>query len=476
MSSQRIDNFGKINREKQLRFSWENKNYFGYEGDSLASALLANDIRIVGRSFKYHRPRGIMSCGVEESGGLVTIGTGDKKDPNVRATSQELYEGLIASGQNAFPSVNFDLGSVNNYLSRFFAAGFYYKTFMGIPPFEWGKGTAVWMFFEKFIRKAAGMGRVSRLPDPDTYEHANDFCDILVVGSGPAGIAAAKEAADKKLDVILVEQDNFIGGDQLSETSFDSSNTLAELRSLGVRVMKRTTAFGLYDNCVLGLIERVKDQSNLTNKELPKQRFWIVRAKHVIIGSGAFERHIAFNNNDVPGSMTVNASKHYLNRYGVLTGKNIVISTNNDSVYGTAEALVKAGAKVIVLDKREKSNSDLSKNNFEVRNCVVPFNINGTKEIKSLDIADSVNSTFKKIDTITCDQVLMSGGWSPAVHLLSHRGVKPKWDSENQCFIPGEVKENITMIGSARGIWGKDDCIASGIAGALDAASAATGR
>ena len=469
MSSQRIDNFGKINREKQFRFNWENKNYFGYEGDSLASALLANDIRIVGRSFKYHRPRGIMSCGVEESGGLVTIGTGNKKDPNVRATSQELYEGLIASGQNAFPSVNFDLGSVNNYLSRFFAAGFYYKTFMGIPPFEWGKGTAVWMFFEKFIRKAAGMGRVSRLPDPDIYEHANDFCDILVVGSGSAGIAAAKEAADKKLDVILVEQDNFIGGDQLSETSFDSNNALAELRSLGVRVMKRTTAFGLYDNCVLGLIERVKDQSNPINKELPKQRFWIVRAKHVIIGSGAFERHIAFNNNDVPGSMTVNASKHYLNRYGVLTGKNIVISTNNDSAYGTAEALVKAGAKVIVLDKRENLNSDLSNNNFEVRNGVVPYNINGAREIKSLDIADTVNSTYKKIDTITCDQVLMSGGWSPAVHLLSHRGVKPKWDSENQCFIPGEAKENITMIGSARGIWGKDDCIASGISGALDA-------
>ena len=340
--------------------SSQRKNYFGYEGDSLDSALLANDIRIVGRSFKYHRPRGIMSCGVEESGGLVTIGTGNKKDPNVRATSQELYEGLIASGQNAFPSVNFDLGSVNNYLSRFFAAGFYYKTFMGIPPFEWGKGTAVWMFFEKFIRKAAGMGRVSRLPDPDIYEHANDFCDILVVGSGPAGIAAAKEAADKKLDVILVEQDNFIGGDQLSETSFDSNNALAELRSLGVRVMKRTTAFGLYDNCVLGLIERVKDQSNPINKELPKQRFWIVRAKHVIIGSGAFERHIAFNNNDVPGSMTVNASKHYLNRYGVLTGKNIVISTNNDSAYGTAEALVKAGAKVIVLDNRENLNSNLT--------------------------------------------------------------------------------------------------------------------
>ena len=469
MSSQRIDNFGKINRDKELRFKWENKNYFGYDGDSLASAMLANNIKIVGRSFKYHRPRGIMSCGVEESGGLVTIGVGDKKDPNVRVTSQELFEGLVASGQNAFPNVNFDLGSVNNYLSRFFAAGFYYKTFMGIPPFEWGRGTSIWMFFEKFIRNAAGMGKNSRLPDPDVYEHANDFCDILIVGSGPAGIAAAKEAVDKKLDVILVEQDNLIGGDQLSDNDFDTDTAFKELQNLGVRVMKRTTAFGLYDNCVLGLIERVTDYTTSIDKELPRQRFWIVRAKHIIVGSGAFERHIAFNNNDVPGSMTVNASKHYLNRYGVLTGKEIVIATNNDSVYLTAEILANAGAKVTVLDKREKIDLKFNRNNFEVRNGVVPYKINGSREIKSLDIADSVNSKYKKIDTIQCDQVLMSGGWSPAVHLLSHRGVRPEWDSENLCFLPGEAKENITMVGSARGIWGKEDCIKSGTAGALDA-------
>ena len=469
MSSQRINNFGKINREKELRFSWQNKDYIGYEGDSLASAMLANNIKIVGRSFKYHRPRGIMSCGVEESGGLVTLGKGDRKDPNVRVTTQELYEGLNAYGQNAFPSVNFDFASVNNYLSRFFAAGFYYKTFMGIPPFEWGRGTSVWMFFEKFIRKAAGMGKSSRLPDPDIYDHANDFCDILIVGSGPAGIAAAKEAKDKNLDVILVEQDNCIGGDQLSENNFDANSILNELQSLGVRVMTRTTAFGLYDNCVAGLVERVTDHINSYIKELPRQRFWIVRAKHIIVGSGAFERHIAFNNNDVPGSMTVNASKHYLNRYGVLTGKEIVIATNNDSVYMAAETLANAGAKVTVLDNREKVNLEFKNNNFEIRNGVVPFNVNGSKKIKSLDIATCANSLFKKIDTIQCDQVLMSGGWSPAVHLLSHRGVKPTWDRENLCFIPGEAKENITMVGSARGVWGKEDCIKSGIAGVLDA-------
>ena len=159
MTSARKEKYGKINRDKVLGFTWDNKEYFGYEGDSLASALLANNIKIVGRSFKYHRPRGVMSCGVEESGALVTIGSGSKADPNVRATTQELYSGLIAKGQNAFPNVNYDFGGMNNYLSRFFAAGFYYKTFMGLPPFEWGKGTGIWMIFEKIIRKAAGMGK-----------------------------------------------------------------------------------------------------------------------------------------------------------------------------------------------------------------------------------------------------------------------------------------------------------------------------
>ncbi len=470
MTSKRLDNYGKINREKIYSFSWENKNYSGYKGDSLASALLANNIKIVGRSFKYHRPRGIMSCGVEESGGLVTVGVNDRKDPNVRATTQELYQGLVSIGQNAFPSVNFDLGEINNYLSRFFAAGFYYKTFMGIPPFEWGSGTSVWMFFEKIIRKAAGMGKLSRLPDPDQYEHAHDFCDILIVGSGPAGIAAAKEAADKKLDVILVEQDNILGGDQLSESKFDHKNVYDELKSLGIRIMSRTTAFGLYDNCVLGLLERVTDHVGEGDINLPRQRFWTIRSKHVIVGSGSFERHIAFNNNDVPGVMTVNASKHYLNRYGILTGHNVVITTNNDSVYLTANLLSEAGAKVTVLDSRKNVNLDKNINdNIEVKFDTVPYNINGSKGIKSLDISNVANGKYKKIDTINCDQVLMSGGWSPAVHLLSHRGVKAIWDAENLCFLPGETKENITMIGSARGIWHKDDCVKSGIAGTLEA-------
>ena len=466
MKSVRLKNYGKINKDKVISFSWNNKKYQGFEGDTLASALLANNIGVVGRSFKYHRPRGIFSSGVEESGALVTIGSKDKRDPNVRATSQELYDGLIARGQNAFPNVNFDLGEINNYLSRFFAVGFYYKTFMGIPPFEWGKGTTIWMLFEKLIRRAAGMGTASRLPDPDSYEHAHDFCDVIVIGSGPSGIAAAIEAAEKKLDVILIEQDNLIGGDQLSENNFNSLINLELLKNLGIKVMTRTTAFGLYDNCVIGLLERVTDHVSNPDTKLPRQRFWTIRAKHIIVGSGALERHIAFNNNDIPGVMTVNASKHYLNRYGVLTGKNIVIATNNDSVYETASQLSKAGASVTVLDSRTNIEIDIDKN-FEILKGVVPYNINGRKKINSLDISKSEN--IEKFETLNCDQVLLSGGWSPAVHLLSHRGVKPKWSYENACFLPNDTKENITMIGSSRGLWNKDDCVASGVAGATDA-------
>ena len=474
MASRRIDNFGKINRNRVVSFTWDSNKYFGFEGDTLASAMLANDIKVVGRSFKYHRPRGIMSCGVEESGALVTIGEREKRDPNVRATTQELYEGLIASGQNAFPSVNFDLGSVNGLLGRFFAAGFYYKTFIGLPPFEWGKGTKAWMFYEKIIRKAAGMGTASRLPDPDKYEHANDFCDVMVIGSGPAGIAAAQEAADKKLDVILIEQDSMIGGDKLSDADFNSKDLRLSLINSGVRIMTRTTAFGLYDNCVAGLLERVTDHTYSKHDYLPRQRFWTIRAKHIILSTGAFERHIAFNNNDVPGVMNANAAKHYLNRYGVITGKDITLVTNNDSVYHTAIELSKAGSKVSIVDSRSSIGNEiteeLNKNNIDLILGKVPYSINGKKSVHNVELKNSSIENSNQGHQIKSDLVLLSGGWSPVVHLLSHRGIKPKWDDENLCFIPSEINEPITVAGSASGVWRTADCVASGVAAGLDAA------
>ncbi|MGB1257830.1 MAG: 2Fe-2S iron-sulfur cluster-binding protein, partial [Thiolinea sp.] len=211
MSAKRLDQGGRIDRSKPLNFTWDGMAMQGYQGDTLASALLANNEQILARSFKYHRPRGIMSAGVEESGALVTIGSGNRQDPNVKATMQELYSDLEAFGQNAWPNVRKDVGAINGLFGRFFSAGFYYKTFMGLPPFEWGKGTGLWMQYEKIIRKAAGMGTASREPDPDVYDHAHAFCDVLVVGGGAAGMAAAATAAQAGLDVILVEQDHELG-------------------------------------------------------------------------------------------------------------------------------------------------------------------------------------------------------------------------------------------------------------------------
>ena len=466
MKNIRLKDKGKINRKNKIHFYWNGKKYYGFEGDSLASALLVNNIKIIGRSFKYHRPRGIMSSGVDESGGLVTIGKNEYKDPNVIATTQELYEGLNAFDQNAFPNVNYDLGSVNNLFNRFFAAGFYYKTFMGLPPFEWGKGTKIWMFYEKFIRRAAGMGKASLKPDPDSYEHSHDFCDVLIIGSGPSGIQAALKAAEMNLDVILVEQDSSLGGSQLSDSNYNSENDFNNLINKGVKIKLRTVAFGLYDSNVTGLLEKVTDHLSKPSKNLPRQRFWTIRPKKIILATGALERIIAFGNNDKPGVMTVSAAKSYLNRFGILLGKKLIIFTNNDSAYSTASELSKAGASVKLFDARSNVSNDLSgqtlKDNVAIKMNTVPLKINGFNTVKKLETAIFENGNLKKGTIEDCDYVLLSGGWSPVIHLLSHKGIKPTWNEENSCFIAGKTPNEISVIGSAAGIWNHNDCIESG--------------
>jgi len=481
MTAKRLKHGGLIDRQKTLNFTWDGHHLSGFQGDTLASALLANNQQIVSRSFKYHRPRGIMSSGVEESGALVTVGGGAYRDPNVRATTQALYNGLIAKGQNAWPSVRHDLGAINTVFSPFLSAGFYYKTFMGHPFFEWGKGTGLWMQYEKIIRKAAGMGTASRIADPDKYEHGHSFCDLLIVGAGPAGLSAAIAADNLGLDVLLVEQDEKLGGDLLGQSSAQEqrSRLIAELNRSKVRVMLRTTAFGLYDNGTAGLVERVTDHLSQTARHIPRQRFWTVRAKQTILATGALERHIAFDNNDRPGIMTATAGRNYLNRYAVLAGQQIVIATNNDSAYPTAVDLSSAGAKVTLLDARGQVADSVSEavkaQGIEVKHNMAPLSAKGTKHIKAIELASNTSGDWQLSGKQNCDLLLVSAGWSPIVNLISHRGVRPTWQADNACFIVDEPFDGIATVGSASGLWNTKDCQDSALI-AVEAAANAIGR
>jgi len=490
VTAQRLDDIGRIDRSEQVTFNWDGKSLSGFNGDTLASALLANNQTVLGRSFKYHRPRGLMSAGVEESGAIVTIGEGDRTDPNVKATMQEIYQGLEARGQNAWPNVRFDAGAVNSLMGRFFSAGFYYKTFMGVPPFEWtpfkwSKGTGIWMQYEKLIRKAAGMGTASREPDPDHYEHGHLFCDVLVVGSGPAGLAAAVHCARAGLDVLVVEQDFEAGGDYLNggaDSEQKRAQALSELEAAGARVMTRTTAFGLYDYGVAGLLERVTDHiarpdAHTPDSHKPRQRFLTVRAKHTILATGALERHFAFANNDLPGVMSAHAASVYLNRFGVLAGQQIVIATNNDSVYADAVNLAKAGAEVTLVDSRIDVPESIS-GLMQTRNIALKTGMSvgaavGRRAVTQAQLVGrNMDNSWSNAEVQPCDLLLVSGGWSPVVNLLSHRGVKPVWDATNCCFVPAETSEPVQMAGSALGIWGNSDCEDSGRAAAEAAVSA----
>ena len=465
MTGFRLDKGGLIDRRKKIKFRFNGKEITGFKGDTIASALMASGHMLVGRSFKYHRPRGIMSAGVEEGGALFNIGDGAARIPNVKGTVAEINEGLRVYSQNVFPSPSFDLGAVNGLVAPFITAGFYYKTFMG--PFA---NTKFWMMCERIIRKAAGLGRASREPDASTYDIANVFCDVLVVGSGPAGLTAAAKLAEKGLKTILVEQDFECGGDWLATSNkvklSRRDQLLSRLSDSGCRVMTRSTAFGLYDGHVVGVIERRTDHLSEPHPDLPREIFHIIRADHIILATGALERSLAIGNNDKPGVMLAHALTHYAGRYGVMPGRSAVLATCHDGTYEDAMYLVQKGMQVTLLDARNKPShfhKAAEAAGILVLIGHVPVKVIGGKRVAGLEIGqlgpdDKVNDSRK---VIGCDVVGLSGGYSPVVNLLSHRGVKPIWNERLQAFLGGKTAEKIHLIGAADGFYDEESVLLS---------------
>ncbi|MDH3661505.1 MAG: sarcosine oxidase subunit alpha [Alphaproteobacteria bacterium] len=470
---------GRIDRTRPLDFSFNGRALQGYQGDTLASALLANDVHLVGRSFKYHRPRGIATAGPEEPSGLVQLGVGARTEPNIRATQVELHEGLSAASQNCWPSVDFDIGALNGLASPLLPSGFYYKTFMW-PPAFWNR------VYERVIRKAAGLGKAPIEPDPDRYEHRHAHCDVLVVGAGPAGLMAALAAGRSGARVILADQLPELGGCLLDEAD---EHPLAEWRSdaLGelaladeVRLLPRTMAFAYYDHNYLALLERVTDHMSAGAPSHPRQRLWKVRAKQVVLATGAIERPLTFSGNDRPGVMLASAGRTYLNRFGVRPGRKVVLFTTNDSIYATALDLNAAGAEVVVVDARDGPGGALALRaaTAGIRriegSAVVATK--GNKRVRAVDVgrlsaaADRIDGATTSID---CDLVLMSGGWNPTIHLHSQSRGRPIYDPERAMFLPGAPAQNERSASACAGVLPLEDALRSGAEAGCGAAAAA---
>ena len=452
---------GRINRAKTVSFTFDGKTYQGYEGDTLASALLANDVHLVGRSFKYHRPRGILSAGSEEPNALIRLGKGAYAEPNLRATQIELFDGLYAESQNRFPSLDVDVGAVNSLLARFFPAGFYYKTFM------WP--ASLWMTYEHVIRNAAGLGKVADdHNDPDRYEKTNAHCDVLIAGGGASGLMAALQAGRSGARVILADEQNEFGGWLLSESDIEIdggpasawiAKTVAILAAMPeVTLLPRTTVFGYMDSNYLTLNERVTDHLEERPAHLPRQRLWKVRAKQVVLAQGAHERPLVFSGNDLPGVMMAGAVRSYINRYGVVPGKRTAVFTNNDDAYRTALALHEAGAYVTIVDLRPDPRGALitavKRAGIDVLAGHAVTIAHGGKRIVRIEVAP-VNKDATKVigdqDYFDVDLLAISGGLSPAVHLHSQARGKLQWDDTKLCFKPSSVHEACFNAGACNG-------------------------
>ncbi|MFP3921866.1 MAG: 2Fe-2S iron-sulfur cluster-binding protein, partial [Dichotomicrobium sp.] len=457
---------GRIDRRKTVSFTFDGKTYEGFAGDTLASALLANGVHMVARSFKYHRPRGILGAGAEDPAALVQIGTdGARTDPNTRATEAEIYEGLTAQPQNCWPSLRFDLNTVNDLMSPFLPAGFYYKTFMGPP----GK----WSWFEPAIRRAAGLGKAPREPDPDRYESINRHCDVLVIGGGASGLMAALSAARSGARVILAEDTAELGGSLLSMNPGDTgiggglphewvAQAEAELAEAAeTLVLKRTTATGYYTDNLVFLHERLQDHlpDSERDRDQPRQRIWRVRAGRVVLATGAIERPLAFDGNDRPGIMLAGAVRTYLHRYGVLPGQKALVFTNNNTAWQTAFDLKRAGAEVAgIVDLRRDIEPVLRTTAEELE---IPVHagaaVDGTqgrKRIRSACVQplDDNGAPIDEAIETDCDLLAVSGGWSPNAALFSQSRGQLRYDDALAAMRPHKSWQAERSVGRCNGV------------------------
>ena len=439
---------GQIDRAQTLRFTFDGQAYTGHPGDTLASALLANGVRLMGRSFKYHRPRGPLASGSEEPNALVELRSGARREPNTRATTAELFDGLQANSQNRWPSLKFDAMAINDRLSPFFAAGFYYKTFMW-PAAFWEK------VYEPIIRRAAGLGTLSRQDDPDAYDKGFLHCDLLIIGAGPSGLAAALTAGRNGARVILADEDFRMGG-RLNAETFQigdtygadwAAQTIAELAGLAnVRLMPRTTVIGVFDHGIHAAVERVSDHLATPAPGKPRQILWRIYARRAILAAGATERPIAFENNDRPGILLAGALRAYANRWGVAVGSPTAIFTNNDDGLRTARDLIAKGVEVTaVIDTRPAGPK-----------------LPGTEHIQGAEVIDTagrlglssvtIREASGRTRTIAAQALGVSGGWNPNLNLTSHHRARPVWNDAIAAFIPSDGgPQGLTATGAAAG-------------------------